>query len=76
MNGPNSTPTERRYGERTVVLTRGGERLNAVQYALYPVDEPPLIEVPSVDRRWYRHVWESRGWLVHQSTAAEPADGS
>lgn len=64
MNGPNDTPTPRRYGELPVALTQNGDRLMGIQYHLYPVDEPPLIEVPSVDRRWYRTVWESRGWEV------------
>jgi hypothetical protein len=65
MNGPNSTPVERSYGETRVVLSNdSGDRLCGTSYALYPVDEPPLIEVPSIDRRWYRHVWEKRGWRV------------
>jgi hypothetical protein len=64
MNGPNDNPEPRRYGVRPVKLTRGTDRLMGVQYVLYPVDEPPLIEVPAVERRWYRSVWESRGWEV------------
>ncbi len=70
MNGANSQVTERRYGERLVVLTNpAGESLQGAQYALYPVDEPPLVEVASIDRRWYRDVWIGRGWDV---TDVEP----
>lgn len=65
MNGGNSVPLNRRYGERTVLLTNpSGESLQGVQYVWFPVDEPPMIEVASVDRRWYRSVWIDLGWDV------------
>lgn len=65
MNGPDSKPVERRYGEKIVTLTNpAGESLQGVQFVLYPVDEPPVIDVASVDRRWYRTVWIDRGWEV------------
>jgi hypothetical protein len=64
MNGPNDNPMPRRYGERVVTLTHESDRLMGVEFCMYPVDEPPLIEVPAVDRQWYRDVWESRGWEV------------
>ena len=63
-DSPNSKPVERRYGEHNVTLTREGETLHGVSYVTYPVDEPPLIEVESIDRTWYREVWERRGWHI------------
>lgn len=73
-NGPNSELPLRRYGERPVVLTRGGERLTGTMYALYPADEVPLVEVPSVDRSWFPVVWEARGWIIHKPT--DPQEGN
>jgi hypothetical protein len=65
MNEPNSQVPERRYGERPVILVnKASEVLKGVSYTLYPVDEPPVIEVPSVGRRWYLDVWEQMGWTV------------
>lgn len=64
-NSPDSQVTERHYGVQDVVLRNAhGDVLHATQYALYPVDEPPLIEVKSIDRRWYRKVWEREGWEI------------
>ena len=57
--------TERHYGERDVILTNdAGEWLIGQSYALYPVDEPPLVEIPSVRVRLYLSVWEARGWRL------------
>lgn len=65
MNGPNDTSNERRYGEKAVVLKRARDVLHGVQFCLYPVDEPPMIQVDSVDRRYYRRTWEDKGWRVY-----------
>lgn len=77
MNDPNSTPNERHYGEHAVILTNArGDVLHGLRYVLYPVDEPPLIEVPSVDRRWYREVWERGGWQISTpDREPQPSDG-
>lgn len=66
MNEPNSPRVERRYGERPVVLRRGGDRLQGVMFSLYPVDCPPLVQVASVGRKWYPEVWESHGWTIER----------
>lgn len=65
MKGQNDLPENRRYGEREVVLRNDyGDELHGVMFAWFPVDEPPMIEVASVDRRWYHEVWVRRGWSV------------
>jgi hypothetical protein len=66
MNEPNSTP-ERRYGVSRVILRSadGDMLLRGEQFCWSPVDEPPLIEVPSIGRCWYRQVWIDRGWSIH-----------
>jgi len=57
--------SEGRYGEREVTLKNdNGEVLKGVQFCTYPVDEPPVIEVPSLTKRLYRFVWEELGWAV------------
>lgn len=64
MNGPNEG-ARRRYGVRDVILYRNDEeQLFGVQFTEYPADTPPLIEVESVDRCWYRETWELKGWVV------------
>lgn len=66
-----------RYGERTVTLTHAdGVTLAGTQFLRYPVDEPPVVEVPSTGERLYLEVWEQRGWTVSDKVdqpVAEPA---
>lgn len=64
MNGDNDQPTKR-FSEHEVVLRKGKERVKGTRFYFYPVDEPPVIEVKSVDRQWYQEVWERKGWEVH-----------
>jgi hypothetical protein len=64
VNGPNDEPTKR-FLEQEVELRRTGQKLRGTRFYFYPVDEPPVIEVKSVDRQWYQEVWEQRGWEVH-----------
>jgi hypothetical protein len=67
MNGENYTPENRRYSEHPVTLWHpNGGSLTGSEFYWFPIDEPPVIEVASVDRRWARTVWESRGWVVSE----------
>jgi hypothetical protein len=61
---------ERRYGTHPVRLTNeAGEVLVGVEYTTYPVDEPPLIEVPSIGQRLYASAWERDGWSIADDEA-------
>lgn len=63
-----------RFGEHPVTLTNpAGDVLHGVSFCRYPVDEPPLIEVPSLRERLYRYVWERRGWTVTAAEEVAPA---
>jgi hypothetical protein len=64
---PNAT-AERRYGEKDVILRHGEQVLTGSQFAYYPVDEPPVIAVPSLFIKWYRSTWERRGWKVEDAS--------
>ena len=55
---------ERRFGERDVTLKREGEVLHGRMYTTYPVDEPPLVEIPTLRLRLYASVWRRDGWEI------------
>lgn len=70
------TPTNERHGEHDVVLTHKdtGTTLAGIQFCQSAVDEPPLIEVPVIQQRFYRSFWEDLGWEIEAKQAGARCD--